>query len=169
MMRLSHLIRSAVPVLVLAGCSIGQPPPPPTPEPFTALYLVKNGPYPLYAVDGEWLANRVGGLPLAQADDLTMRARRVAQVQNRISPTDEPWLHSGCIFDVQRTRPDQQDASYVWAYGQVFRCDDLIETGIPEPEMGVRPHELRIYDGSLGYFPMSLLEPYTGAPPAPHT
>jgi hypothetical protein len=145
-MRLSHRITSALPALALAGCSTLSQPPPVLPEPYTALYLVKAGPYPLYA-----------------------EARRAAQLQARADPADGPWLHSGCIFDVQRTRPDQQDASYVWAYGQVFRCDDLIETGIPEPEMGVRPHELRIYDGSLGYFPMSLLEPHTGAPPAPRT
>ena len=74
---------------------------------------------------------------------------------------------SGCIFDVQGSSPDQQDASYLWAYGRVFRCDEVIGTGLPEPQMGIRPHELRIYDGWVGYFPMSLLDPYTGGPPAP--
>ena len=137
-MRLSYRIASALPVLALAGCStIGQPPASPS-EPFTALYVVKVGPSPLYE-----------------------------QIQDRTSPADRPWLHSGCIFDVQRTLPDPQAASDVWAYGRVFRCDDLLTTGVVEPQMGIRPRELRTYDGSVGYFPMRLLDPYTGTPPAP--
>ena len=158
---------SALPALALAACSSMSAPLPPTPEPFTALYLVRNGPYPLYENYGDWLANRVGGLSLSQTDDLTMVTRRVAQVQNRVNPADGPWLHTGCIFDVERTIPDQQDTSYLWAYGQVIRCDELISSGVPEPQMGVRPHEFRIFDGWLGYFPMSLLDPYSGGLPAP--
>ena len=137
-MRLSHWIASALPVLALAGCNtIGQPLPQ-TPEPFTALYLVKAGPYPLYE-----------------------------QVEDHIGPADGPMLHSGCIFDVQTTSPDQQETSHLWAYGRVFRCADVVATGVTEPQMGIRPRQLRVYDGSVGYFPMDLLEPYTGSPPAP--
>jgi hypothetical protein len=33
--------------------------------------------------------------------------------------------------------------------------------------MGVRPNKLWIYDGQVGYFPMSLLAAYTGSAPAP--
>jgi hypothetical protein len=141
-MRLSDRITSALPALALAGCSTLSQPPPVLPEPYTALYLVKAGPYPLYA-----------------------EARRAPQLQARADPADGPWLHSGCIFDVQRTSPDQQEASYLWAYGRVFRCDDVVTTGVVEPQMGIRPRELRIYDGSVGYFPMRLLDPYTGSLP----
>jgi hypothetical protein len=137
-LRPSHWLASTLPALALAGCSTLGQPAPPAPEPFTALYLVKAGPYPLYE-----------------------------QVQDHISPVDGPRLHTGCIFDVQRTSPDQQDATNIWGYGRVFRCDDLVTTGIIEPQMGIRPKELRIYDGWVGYFPMRLLDPYTGTPPAP--
>jgi hypothetical protein len=166
-MRWVYLVMSALPALAVAGCSVLSQPALPTREPFTALYRVKAGPYPLYEEEGEWLANRVRGLPLDQADELTMTARRVAQVQDRISPADGLWLHSGCIFDVQRTSPDPQEASYVWAYGRVVRCDELVASELPEPQMGIKPHQLRIYDGWPGYFPMRLLEPYTGSPPTP--
>jgi hypothetical protein len=136
-MRLAHRIASALPALALAACStLGQPPPSPT-EPFTALYVVKVGPSPLYA-----------------------------QIQDRARPADGPLLHSGCIFDVQGTSPDPQDKSSIWAYGRVFRCDDVPPTGVVEPQMGIRPKVLRSYDGWVGYFPMTLLEPYTGTPPA---
>jgi hypothetical protein len=138
--RPGYRIALALAVLALAGCgTLGQPSPGPS-EPFTALYVVKVGPSPLFE-----------------------------QIQDRTSPADRPWLHSGCLFDVQRTLPDPQAASYVWAYGRVFHCDDVPTTGIVEPEMGIRPKELRIFDGSVGYFPMSLLAPYTGSPPAPRS
>ena len=161
-MRFAYLI-----TVVLAGCSVVSQPPAPTPESFTALYLVTAGPYPLYEDYGAWSANRVSGLPLAQADDRIIAARRVALVQDRIRPDDGIWLHSGCIFDVQGTSPDDVEADYVWAYGRVVRCDDLIGTGLPEPQMGIKPHALRIYDGLPGYFPMRLLEPYAGGTPPP--
>jgi hypothetical protein len=153
-------------MLALAACTVS-PPAPPTPQPFTAPHVVKLGPYPLYERYGEWLANRVSDIALAEADDRTMEAGRLARVQNRSLPTDGPWLHSGCIFDVEGTTADQQEPGYLWAYGRVVRCDELISTGLLEPQMGVRPRELRIYDGRPGYFPMSLLEPYTGSLPAP--
>jgi hypothetical protein len=121
--------RAALVALALAACSA------PTKEPYTALYRVNAGPYPLYE-----------------------------QVQDRISPVDGPRLHTGCIFDVQHT-----DATNVWAYGRVFRCDDVVATDIVEPQMGIRPKELRTYDGWVGYFPMKFLDPYTGTPPAPRT
>jgi len=66
--------------------------------------------------------------PLDQADEAVMASARVVRVQNRGTSFDGPWLHNGCIFDVQRTSPDQQDSSYVWAYGRVVRCDELSET-----------------------------------------
>jgi hypothetical protein len=166
MTRIFYLV-SALPALAIAACSTVSQPLPPTPEPFTALYSVRTGPYPLYENDGEWLANRVGGLSLSQTDELTMTARRVAQVQDRIDPADGTWLHSGCIFDVLRTSPDQQEGNYLWAYGRVVWCHELIASRIPEPQMGVPPREFRIFDGQLGYFPMSLLDPYTGGLPPP--
>ncbi|HLZ27579.1 MAG TPA: hypothetical protein VKV73_09690 [Chloroflexota bacterium] len=130
-------IAGALLTLAVVGCRAPGQPPTTT-EQFTALYRVTAGPFPLYS-----------------------------QIQDRTSPAHEPLLHTGCIFDVQRTSPDQRDASYVWGYGRVFRCDDVVTTGIVEPQMGIRPRELRVYDGSVGYFPMRLLEPYTGSPPAP--
>ena len=100
-------IASALPVLAMAGCSLVAQPTAPAAEPFTALYVVKTGPYPLYQ-----------------------------QTQDRISPANGPWLHSGCIFDVQRTSPDQQDASYVWGYGRVFRCDDVVAKSLHDWSIG---------------------------------
>ena len=168
-MRFTQPIARALPALTLAlaACSVIGAPPPPTPEAFTALYQVRTGPYPLYEEFGDWLADRVGGMSPSQAEDATMTARRVAEVQNRTSPDDGLWLRAGCLFDVQATSPDQQDPSYVWAYGRVVRCDEVISTRLPEPQMGIKPHALRIYDGWPGYFPMSLLDAYQGAPPPP--
>jgi hypothetical protein len=120
--------------LVLAACSPPAQPPAPTPEPFTALHVVRSGPYPLYEKYGEWLDTPVSSQALAQ-------------------------LHSGCLFDVQSTSPDQQDPSTLWAYGKVYRCDEQVTDGPPAPQMGVRPLEVRVHDGRLGYFPMRLLEP----------
>ncbi len=164
MTRFAYLI-SVLPALASVACSTVRAPLTATPEPFTALYSVRNGPYPLYENDGEWLAKRIGGLSLAQADERIMKARRVAEVQDRIDSADGTWLHSGCIFDVLRTSTDQQDGSYVWAYGQVVWCHELLANSIPEPQMGVPPREYRISDGQIGYFPMSLLDPYTGGLP----
>jgi hypothetical protein len=127
----------AIGALALVACSPSSPPLP-TPEPFTALHVVRTGPYPLYEHYGEWLTTRA-------ASESTTR------------------LHSGCLFDVQSTRPDQGE---MWAYGKVYRCDELVTDGPPAPQMGVRPLEVRIYDGRLGYFPMRLLDPYQGPPPA---
>lgn len=165
--RLCQVLRM-LPVLALAGCSsVVSVPPQPMPEPFTALYVVRTGPYPLYENYGDWLANRPIGQTLSQIDELTMAARRVAMAQNRIGSFDGAWLHGGCIFDVEGTRPDEQETAYLWAFGRVFRCDEPIASPVPEPQMGVRPHALRIFDGLGGYFPMGLLEPYSGDPPAP--
>jgi hypothetical protein len=155
----------ALATLALVACSTPSAPPPPTSEPFTALHVVRTGPYPLYKKYGDWLGSRVGGLSVTQLEDQTIAAIKLAQVQNRVSPTDGLRLHSGCIFDVQSTRPDQQEASYLWAYGKVVRCDEPIMDGVSEPQMGVRPSKLRIFDGRLGYFPMRLLDPYQGPPP----
>jgi len=47
-------------------------------------------------------------------------------------------------------QPRSADATYLWAYGRVIRCDELIEDGPPPPQMGMRPREVRIYDGWLG-------------------
>ncbi|HEY3060488.1 MAG TPA: hypothetical protein VGL99_16135 [Chloroflexota bacterium] len=150
----------------LAGC--GAPSQAQRPGALTNLYVVKSGPYPLYTRDGEWLASRLTGLPLAEIDQHIISEAQVAQAQNRASRSDAgPWLHSGCIFDVQRMAPDAQDGDYFWAYGKVVRCDEPVVTGLPEPQMGVRPREVRIYDGLLGYFPARLLDRYTGSPPAP--
>jgi hypothetical protein len=162
-----RIITSTVLALALVACGPIGKPMPATPEPSGALYVVTNGPYPLYGTDGEWLASRVGGLSLTQADDLLMTDRRVAQVQKRISPDDRPWLHSGCIFDVLGTVPDQQEATYAWAYGHVVRCDELITSDVPEPAMGVPPRHWRVFDGLEGYFPMRFLGPYVGELPAP--
>ncbi len=154
--------RALCAALTLAILACGAPQPPPR------LYVVKSGPYPLYEHNGDWLATRLSGLPLAEIEERIIREARMTQAQNRAtSTTDGPWLHSGCIFDVQRTAPDAQDGSYVWAYGKVVRCDEPVVTGLPEPQMGMRPRALRIYDGLLGYFPASLLEPYAGSPPTP--
>jgi hypothetical protein len=139
----------------------------PAPEAFTALYVVNNGPYPLYANFGDWAANRPPGLPPGEADKQTIEAGRIARAQRRIASDARAWLLKGCIFDVQTTSADQQDASYVWAYGRVARCDEPVEDGVLEPQMGVRPEKLRVYDGLVGYFPMSLLDVYTGSAPTP--
>jgi hypothetical protein len=161
-------VAGIVVVLLLAACS-PSPPPQPAPEPFVALHVVRVGPYPLYEKFGAWIGSRARGLPLAQADDQTIAAIRTALVQNRSNPPEGLWLYSGCIFDVQSTRADQEDGSYLWAYGKVVRCDEPIANGVPEPQMGIKPHALRIFDGRLGYFPMRLLDPYRGAPPPPRT
>lgn len=124
---------TALLTLALVGCTTFGQPPAAVPEPYTALYRVNAGPYPLYE-----------------------------QVQDGLRPVDEPRLHAGCLFDVQRT-----DATNAWAYGRIFRCDDVPTTAVIEPQMGIRPKELRVYDGWVGYFPMKFLDPYTGALPAP--
>jgi hypothetical protein len=139
----------------------------PTPEPYTALYVATNGPHPLYETYGEWLTGRPPGAPAAQSESLTIAAARVARAQNRFDPDDGAWLLAGCIFDVQSTTPDEQDTTYQWAYGRVVRCDEPIADGILEPQMGVRPSKLWVYDGRVGYFPMSLLERFTGVRPTP--
>jgi hypothetical protein len=150
----------------LVACTIGQPVTP-TPEALSALYVVNDGPYPLYANSGEWAAARPRGVPLGEADKQTIEAGRIARAQRRIGTDDRAWLLKGCIFDVQTTSADQQDPRYVWAYGRVARCDEPVEDGVLEPQMGVRPEKLRIYDGQVGYFPMSLLDVYTGRAPTP--
>jgi len=165
---LSACLVGIVAALLVAACGTS-PPPPPTPEPFVALHVVRVGPFPLYEKYGAWLGSRARGLPLAQADDQTIAAIRIALAQNRSTPPDGLWLHSGCIFNVQSTRADQEEASYLWAYGKVVRCDELVANGVTEPQMGIKPRALRIFDGRLGYFPMRLLDPYRGAPPPPRT
>jgi hypothetical protein len=123
--------------------------------------MATNGPHPVYSTYGEWLATRSPGTPAAQSESLTIAAGRIARVQNRFDPDDEAWLLAGCIFDVHSTSPDEQDSTYQWAFGQVVQCDEPIVDGILEPQMGVRPRKLWVYDGRVGYFPMSLLEPFT--------
>jgi hypothetical protein len=151
--------------LALAACTPGQPALP-TPEPFTALYLVTNGPYPLYATDGEWLAARAPGMPATQAEQITIEAERIARARNHFDPRDGAWLLRGCLFDVQGTGPDPREASYLWAHGRIVRCDEAVMDGVLEPQMGVRPNKLHVYDGRVGYFPMSLLDRYTSSAPA---
>jgi hypothetical protein len=165
-MRVARLMTSALASMGLVACSAGRPVTP-TPEAFTALYVVNNGPYPLYATFGEWAAARPPGLSLSEADKQIIEAGRIARAQHRIGSDDGAWLLKGCIFDVQTTSADQQDPTYVWAYGRVARCDEPVEDGVLEPQMGVRPEKLRIYDGQVGHFPMSLLEVYSGPAPTP--
>jgi hypothetical protein len=155
-----------VALIILAGCTPSAPRAP-TPVAFTALYVVKNGPYPLFAQDGDWLATRAPGVSVKQTEEETIEHGLIVRALNKLSPDDGPWLLKGCIFDVQQTSSDAQDASYTWAYGKVVQCDEPAGTGLPEPQMGMRPRALRIYDGLLGYFPMSLLDRYTGNLPAP--
>jgi hypothetical protein len=126
------------------------------------LYEVTDGPHPLYATFDELLVARAVGASAVQAEATAIAAGRVARVQNRFDPGEGAWMLAGCIFDVQSTRPDEQDAAYEWAYGQVVRCDEPIADGIVEPQMGVRPFKLWVYDGRLGYFPMRLLQRYYG-------
>jgi hypothetical protein len=116
---------------------------------------------------GDWAAARPPGLPLGEADKQVIEAGRIARAQHRVGTDAGAWLLKGCIYDVLTTRAGQQDASYVWAYGRVARCAGPVEDGVLEPQMGVRPEKLRIYDGRVGYFPMSLLDVYTGSPPTP--
>ncbi len=167
-MRFARLLSSALLSLGIPACITAQPAVP-TPEPYTKLYLVSNGPYPLYGTYGEWVAARARapGVPNAQVERQTIDAARIARAQSRFDPQSEAWLLKGCIFDVQSTRPDEQDTAYVWAYGRVVRCDEPVVDGVLEPQMGVRPNKLWIYDGRVGYFPMSLLDPYSGSAPAP--
>jgi hypothetical protein len=120
----------------------------------------------VYAAYGEWLAARGPGEAATQAEANTIVAGRIARAQSRFEPDDGAWLLRGCIFDVQSTSPDDQDTTYRWAYGQVVHCDEPIADGVLEPQMGVRPSKLWIYDGRVGYFPMSLLERFTGGIPA---
>ena len=134
----------------------------PTPEPNLALYTVTNGPHPVYAAYGDWLATRGPGTPASQAESLTIAAARMARVQLRFDPGDGAWMLAGCLFDVQSTSPDGQDPTYEWAFGQVVRCDEPVEDGVVEPQMGVRPRKVWIYDGRVGYFPLSLLARSTG-------
>jgi hypothetical protein len=164
--RWARRLSGAVASLALAGCGTA-PPAAPTREAYTALHLVTNGPYPLYASYGEWLTTRRQGVTLVETEKLTIDAARVARAQHRLRPNDGPALFKGCIFDVESTQADQQEVSYVWAFGKVVRCDEEVADDVLEPQMGVRPEKLRIYDGQLGYFPMSLLDPYSGSPPAP--
>jgi hypothetical protein len=165
-MRVAHLLSGAMLSLGVAACSAG-PAAAPTAEVFKALHVVNNGPYPLYANVDDWVAARPTGLAPAQAEKQTIQAGRVARAQHRVGADEGAWLLKGCIFDVRATSSDHQEASYVWAYGRVVRCDEPVEDGVVEPQMGVRPEKLRIYDGQVGYFPMSLLDPYTGSAPAP--
>ena len=165
-MRVARLMTGALVSIGLVACTVGQPATPP-PEVFTALYVVNNGPYPLYANFGDWAAARPPRLPLSEADKQTIEAGRIARAQHHVGTDAGPWLLKGCIFDVLTTSADQRDTSYVWAYGRVARCDEPVEDGVLEPQMGVRPEKLRIYDGRLGYFPMSLLDVYTGSAPPP--
>jgi hypothetical protein len=152
--------------LGLAGCTAAAPSVP-TAEPSTALYVATNGPHPLYATYGEWLAARAPGATATQSESLTIEAARVTRAQSHFDPHDMAWLLAGCIFEVLSTSPDEQDAKYQWAYGRVVKCDEPVADGILEPQMGVRPSKLWIYDGQVGYFPMSLLEPLTGAASSP--
>jgi hypothetical protein len=157
---------AAILCLGLAACSAG-PPATPTSEPGIALYVATNGPHPVYATYGEWLAIRAPGAPAAQSESLTIAAGRIARAQNRFDPDDGAWLLAGCTFGVLSTSPDEQDPTYQWAFGQVVHCDEPVADGVLEPQMGVRPAKLWVYDGLVGYFPMSLLEPFRGgAPPA---
>jgi hypothetical protein len=161
MHRLLWLMCGVLGSLVVAACALGQPVVP-TPEVFTALYVVRDGPYPLYADDGDWLATRAAGLLATDAQRQTIDAARIARAQHRVRPEDGPSLLTGCIFDVHSTTPDQREPNYLWAFGRVVRCAEPIEDGVVEPQMGTRPQKLRVYDGYLGYFPMSLLDPYLG-------
>lgn len=165
-MHRARLMSCALASVAVVACSVpGQAVP--TPEAFTALYVVTNGPHPLYASDGEWLRARSPGQPPGQAEIHTIDVARIARAQNRVSDSDGTWLLKDCIFDVFATTPDQQDATYLWAHGRVVRCAEPIADGVVEPQMGVRPQKLRIYDGRLGFFPMTLLDTYTGSAPAP--
>jgi len=155
------LVRAvALALTILIGCA------PVRPSTGT-VFVVTTGPYPLYQREGEWLATRLSGLPLAEIDDRIISEARVAQAQRKESASDGPWLHLGCLFEVQREGPDEQDSTYVWAYGRVVRCDEPVVNAVLEPQMGMRPREVRIYDGLVGYFPARMLEPYSGAAPAP--
>jgi hypothetical protein len=165
-MRFARLFGSALVSIGLAACTTAQPAVP-TPEPFTKLYLVTNGPHPLYATYGDWLSSRPPGTATIQAEHRTIEAGRVARAERRFDPHDTAWLLTGCIFDVQSTSPDEQDTAYMWAYGRVVRCDEPVVDGVLEPQMGVRPNKLWVYDGQMGYFPMSLLDQYVGSAPAP--
>src|SRR3954454_6405481 len=98
--RFARLFSGAMAGLALAACSPGQPPLP-TPEPFTALYLATNGPYPLYATEGEWLAARPPGTPAMQPEQLTIEAERIARAANHFDPQNRAMLLRGCLFDVQ--------------------------------------------------------------------
>lgn len=167
--RRERLFDCAILVLLAAACAQPAPAPAPTSAPPTALYRVTNGPYPLYETDGEWLTGRAAGVSLVQVDEQIMAARRQVLVERRVGLAEGAWLHDGCLFDVQRTTPDTQDPSYVWAFGTVVRCDEPVANGPPEPQMGVRARQIRIFDGLAGYFPMRLLAPYTGSPPGPRS
>src|SRR5215471_15702716 len=105
----------AILCLGLVGCSVGQPVTP-TPQPYTALYVATNGPYPVYATYGEWLAARRPGVTAEQSESLTISAGRLSRTQNRFDPGDGTWLLAGCLFNVQSTSPDEQDATYQWAF-----------------------------------------------------
>src|SRR5262245_56333657 len=69
--------------LAVAACALGQPAVP-TPEVFTALYVVRDGPYPLYADDGDWLPTRAAGLLATDARRQTIDAARSARAQQRV-------------------------------------------------------------------------------------
>lgn len=126
------------------------------------VYMVTNGPHPVYATYGEWLAARGPGTPAAQAESATIDAARIARVQQHFDPGDGAWMLAGCTFDVQSTTPDEWDATYEWAFGRIVRCDEPVADGVVEPQMGVRPRKVWIYDGRVGYFPRDLLEPSSG-------
>src|SRR5438105_12507627 len=165
-MRWAVLFNGTLASLVVAACGTPQPVEP-TPEAFTALHVVNNGPFPLYAAYADRVATRPAGVPLNVVEKQTIDSGRIARAQNRVRIDDDAWLLKGCIFDVESTAPDQQETSYVWAYGHVVRCDELLTDGVVEPQMGIRPNKLRVYDGHFGYFPMNLLDSYTGSAPAP--
>jgi len=95
-----------------------------------------------------------------QAEATLIADGRVARVQNRFDPGDTAWMLAGCVFEVQAIRGDERDTSYPWAFGKVVRCDEPVADGIVEPQMGVRPNKVWVYDGRVGYFPMHLLQPY---------
>ena len=112
-----------------------------------------DGPYPLYQKDGEWLATRLSGLAPVEIDQRIVEEARVARAQRRPTVTGGPWLHNGCLFEVQRTARRSAGPELLWAYGRVVRCDEPVVNAIPEPQMGMRPREVRVVRRCVGYFP----------------
>jgi hypothetical protein len=163
-MRCVRVFGCALATIVLAACNAGQPAPA-TPQPSTALYIVNNGPYPVYATYDEWLSVRPSGISAAQAEHQTIDAARTVRAEGRFDPHEQGWLLPGCLFDVERTVADEQDFTYLWGYGRVVRCEEPIQDGVLEPQMGVRPNKLWVYDGHTGYVPMTLLDRYRDGQP----